>query len=104
VVKIWVHELIRVFSDRLVNDEDKTLLLNAIKESVKVRFGLNFDTVFSYLDTAGEEGAKDGDIDMFEIRVLMWTDCLNPVGTPIRKYEESIDFNRLTNCINSALK
>jgi len=83
----------------LVNEQDKKLLLSSIKETVKVRFGLNFDTVFSYLDTVGEEGKKDGDIDMNEIRVLMWTDCLNPVGASVRKYEESIDLNRLTNCV-----
>jgi hypothetical protein len=30
----------RVFSDRLVNDDDRNTLLNAVKETVKVRFGL----------------------------------------------------------------
>ena len=36
---------------------------------------------------------------MNEIRVLMWTDCLNPVGATNRKYEESVDFARLTSCV-----
>ena len=35
----------RVFSDRLVNNEDRSTLLNAVKDTVKVRFGLNFDTI-----------------------------------------------------------
>jgi hypothetical protein len=39
----------RVFSDRLVNDEDRLVLLNAVKETVKIRFGLNFDTIFAHL-------------------------------------------------------
>lgn len=41
----------RVFSDRLVNDDDRNTLLNSVKDTVKSRFGLNFDTVFAYLDT-----------------------------------------------------
>lgn len=85
----------RVFSDRLVNDEDRLTLLNAVKETVKTRFGLNFDTVFAYLDTFNEEGKKDGTIDTFEIRALMWTDVMNPPGAIEKHYEESTDFIKL---------
>ena len=45
-----------MFSDRLINEEDKSQLLETVKETVKNRFGLNFDTVFSYLDSRNEEG------------------------------------------------
>ena len=79
----------RVFSDRLVNDDDRNTLLNAVKETVKIRFGLNFDTVFAYLDTFNEEGKKDGTIDTFEIRALIWTDAMNPIGALSKRYEES---------------
>jgi dynein heavy chain, axonemal len=70
----------RVFSDRLVNQDDRQILLTAVKDTVKTRFGLNFDTVFAYLDTFGDDGKKDGTIDTFEIRALMWTDVMNPPG------------------------
>ena len=63
VVKIWVHEIMRVFSDRLVNDQDRDTILNSIKDTVKNRFGLNFDTIFAYLDVPNKDGKKDGIID-----------------------------------------
>jgi dynein heavy chain len=95
VVKIWVHEIMRVFSDRLINDEDRETLLSAVKETVKNRFVLNFDSIFGYLDTLNSEGKKDGTIDTFEIRALMWTDVMNPPGALVKRYEESIDFEKL---------
>jgi len=53
----------RVFSDRLVNDQDRDTILNSIKDTVKNRFGLNFDTIFAYLDVPNKDGKKDGIID-----------------------------------------
>jgi hypothetical protein len=82
----------RVFSDRLVNNEDRSTLLSAVKDTVKVRFGLNFDTIFAYLDTFNDDGKKDGTIDCFEIRALMWTDVMNPPGSLVKHYEESNDY------------
>ena len=43
------------------------------------------------MDSRDDEGVKDGTIDLFELRVLMWTDILNPIGILYRKYEECID-------------
>ncbi len=94
-VKIWTHEIMRVFSDRLINMEDREVILEFTKETVKNRFGLNFDTVFAFLDTFNEFGDKDGTIDTLEIRALTWTDCLAAAGAVSRPYEEVNDFNKL---------
>ena len=32
--RLWVHESIRVFSDRLINEEDKHLFLKSMKETI----------------------------------------------------------------------
>ena len=85
----------RVFSDRLINMEDREIILEFTKETVKNRFGLNFDTVFAFLDTFNEFGDKDGTIDTLEIRALTWTDCVAPAGAVSRPYEEVNDFNKL---------
>ena len=34
LVRLWVHESMRVFSDRLVNEEDKSLFIEALKDAV----------------------------------------------------------------------
>lgn len=96
-VKIWTHEIMRVFSDRLVNLQDRETILDYVKETVKNRFGLNFDVVFSYLDTFNDDGKKDGTIDTLEIRALTWTDVVCPLNAPTRSYEEITDFTKLQN-------
>ena len=50
IVRLWVHEIWRVFGDRLVNDDDRMFLLEFVREVVRNRFGLNFDNVFVHLD------------------------------------------------------
>ena len=37
--RLWVHEVSRVFSDRLVNDEDKTWFNDLIVELLYKKFG-----------------------------------------------------------------
>jgi len=34
LVRLWVHECMRVFSDRLINEDDKKLFVDVIKEAV----------------------------------------------------------------------
>lgn len=34
LVRLWVHESMRVFSDRLINEEDKSLFIEALKDAV----------------------------------------------------------------------
>lgn len=46
LIRLWVHECWRVFADRLVNEEDRLVMLRGLRETVRKIFGLNFDTVF----------------------------------------------------------
>ena len=39
-----------MFGDRLINDDDRFWLLEALKEAVKKSFAGNFDVIFSHLD------------------------------------------------------
>lgn len=47
--RLWVHEVMRVFYDRLIDDKDREWLFNEIRETVASNFQENFDTVFSDL-------------------------------------------------------
>jgi dynein heavy chain len=49
-VRIWAHEVLRVLGDRLINNEDRIWMLNALKDTVRGSFGGNFDTIFAHLD------------------------------------------------------
>ena len=46
IVRLWVHETLRVFSDRLVDEPDRQLMLDKIREIVRKVFNMNFDQIF----------------------------------------------------------
>jgi dynein heavy chain len=67
-----------VFSDRLVDDNDRLLILTILRENTKRIFSMNFDTIFNYLDND-----KDGKVETLdEIRGLMFGFLLCPAGAP----------------------
>lgn len=49
MTRLFVHEVLRVFYDRLVNNEDRYWLFNLIKAVIKDHFKESFDGVFSHL-------------------------------------------------------
>jgi len=63
MARLWAHEVWRVFADRLINDEDRLLMLRSIRETMRKSLGLNFDTIFEHLDKLDAEGKKDGKVD-----------------------------------------
>lgn len=44
--RIWVHEVLRVFYDRLIDPVDKTWLYNKLRDTVPIYFKEHFDKVF----------------------------------------------------------
>lgn len=49
MIRLFVHEVFRVFYDRLVEDDDRAWLFNLIKDIVKEHFKEAFDSVFAHL-------------------------------------------------------
>ena len=72
MVRQWVHETSRVFSDRLVNDEDRKWFLDSLKSTVSNDFKMKYSQVVS---------AEDGK--------LMYCDFLQSAEPTI--YEEITD-------------
>lgn len=61
-VRLWLHEVLRVFSDRLATEEDRLNFLQIARNSVGKTWQLNFDKVFEHLDKEAS-GKKDGKVD-----------------------------------------
>jgi dynein heavy chain len=105
VARLWTHEVWRVFADRLVNDDDRMLMLRSLREVMRKSMGLNFDTVFEHLDKMDAEGNKDGKVDQLdELRGLMFTDCMTPMGAPKRFYEEVLEQGKLQAAVDTSLE
>ncbi|ESN95105.1 hypothetical protein HELRODRAFT_102708 [Helobdella robusta] len=49
LIRLWCHEVLRVFSDRLVNSEDKVWLADLIEKTINKHFDVKFHDVFEHL-------------------------------------------------------
>ena len=50
MMRLWTHEVLRVYYDRLVEDTDRSWLINCIRDTMKNSFGKDFDELFKTLD------------------------------------------------------
>jgi len=45
VVQLWVHEVLRTFRDRMINNENENKVVEIVREQTKKYFNLNFDSL-----------------------------------------------------------
>jgi dynein heavy chain len=96
-VRLWVHEVYRVFYDRLTTHGDRDWFFNYTKDAVKDDFGKNMDKLFEHLSqTDGLEGVSEK--DMLQ---CMFGNYANPAK---RAYAEITDFEGLNTTIESLLE
>ncbi|XP_069795725.1 dynein axonemal heavy chain 12 isoform X2 [Narcine bancroftii] len=72
LVRLFVHEVFRVFYDRLVDDQDRVWLFNLMKNIVKDHFRESFDSLFEHLAHGGEHVTEE------DMRSLLFGDYMNP--------------------------
>ena len=56
--RLFVHEVYRVFYDRLVDDEDRKWLFVLSKQIVKEQFRESFDGLFTHLAQPGQSVSR----------------------------------------------
>ena len=56
-LRLWVHEVHRVFCDRLVNDEDALVFLEGVKQIIKTRFVTDFSKLMAGVADSEESAA-----------------------------------------------
>ncbi|KAG0617480.1 hypothetical protein M758_5G192300 [Ceratodon purpureus] len=76
IICLWVHEAMRVFQDRLINNDDRLWFKNNVTKQLEIRFGLSWDFMF----TKSER--------------LMFCDFLTPGADP-RAYEQVLSIPNL---------
>ena len=96
-VRLWAHETLRVFHDRLVNDDDRMWFFDYLRQMVDKHTGLKFDAVFASLDADNNKK-----VDILELRNLMYADFMVP-GAVEKKYLEVADQKALLAVIEEQL-
>jgi dynein heavy chain len=91
VMRLWAHEITRVFGDRLTTNEDMEWLINNVKEFTKMDLGTSFDMLCKHLDL--DRNGKVETLD--EYRGLLFGDIFAPFQNPDRPYEEILDKKKL---------
>jgi dynein heavy chain len=80
IVKLWAHEVLRVFSDRLNTDKDREVFKGILNDQLQL-----FD--YNYEEHCATEGAD-----------AVFVDFLNDLDEPI--YNEVTDFDKLRSHLN----
>lgn len=84
--RLWVHESLRVFYDRLVDDADRAWLIEFIRSVVVKHLEEDFDELFTHYDHN-----HDGKVNEDDLRSLIFCDF----GNDDRLYVEAHDLGEL---------
>ena len=100
IIKLWVHEVWRVYNDRLNDEEDRRTLLVNIKKITQKCFGISFDNLLLHLDKDGDNKIET----IVEMRGLIFSDIMYPGSEPKRYYEEITDYTKLQEAVEEQLE
>ncbi|KAJ3222973.1 Dynein heavy chain 7, axonemal [Clydaea vesicula] len=105
IIRIWAHEVYRIFYDRLVSDEDRTDLFLFLKQTIVDSFQMSPEQIFKFIAT-GEPDAEFGRKELLEenMRSLMYGDLMEK-SAPGKKseYIELRQFEQLTEVVKAHL-
>ncbi|GLC60993.1 hypothetical protein PLESTB_001703700 [Pleodorina starrii] len=130
-LRLWAHEILRVFYDRLVDDKDRSWFLSYLRSVMKDKLAADFDQLFVHLrggappspasqSAAGGEGegeaaqpppptqaqasSNGGELSIEEVRRCFFGDYMDDNEDPAaRLYDEISDMSSLTSRVEELL-
>lgn len=97
LMRLWIHEVYRVFYDRLVDDGDRNICFNLVSETLTENFKIEMTKLLGHLLT-GNEKLEDN-----HIRKLLFGDYMDPKAEP-KIYDEVSDLQELTDVMEWYLR
>lgn len=96
--RLWVHEIFRVYYDRLVDDQDRKWFYECTVRVTAECLQENFHSIFAYLDSKGA-----GKVSEDNLRSLLFCDFGDPKNEA-RRYLECDNLNSLRQVVEAHLE
>ncbi|CAF5089703.1 unnamed protein product, partial [Rotaria magnacalcarata] len=97
--RLWVHEIYRVFYDRLIDDEDRSTFYSMVKEVMNETLKQDMNRLLEHLIPENEPRQLRDE----HIRALMFGDYIKP-DAEIKPYDEITDLKQLQKVMESYLE
>ncbi|XP_056593901.1 dynein axonemal heavy chain 3 isoform X3 [Triplophysa dalaica] len=96
LIRLWIHEVYRVFYDRLVDNDDRENFFSLIKEKTSAYFKQSIDKLLGHLTLSGK-------VEDDSIRSLFFGDFAKP-DSASKPYDEITDLRALTEVMDVYLR
>ncbi|KAG7196964.1 hypothetical protein KM043_000229 [Ampulex compressa] len=100
--RLWVHEVIRVFGDRLVDKDDLDWLMDQLSITTKERMQVSMEDLFEDLLPVKGEDRLTAKITEKELRNLLYCDFADS-KVDVRLYQEVLDLDQLRDIVETYL-
>ncbi|XP_053321162.1 dynein axonemal heavy chain 3-like [Spea bombifrons] len=99
LMRLWIHEVYRVFCDRLVSSQDRKMFFHIVKNTVQSQFKEKMAHLFAHM-VIGREIQDD------DMRSLIFGDYItaNNSEKSEKIYNEITDMDKLKNCMQLCLQ
>jgi dynein heavy chain len=96
MIKLWTHEVSRVYYDRLVQDEDREVFFKFLKQSIVESFGVTAEQVFN--------SENESEFKEEQLRNVIFGDFTGkPSGDSETNYTEVVNFDIIANVCQKQL-
>ncbi|KAF4087720.1 hypothetical protein AMELA_G00073630 [Ameiurus melas] len=97
LIRLWIHEVYRVFYDRLIDNEDRKTFFSIVRERTATYFKQTLDKLLCHLSLSGK-------VTDDSIRSLFFGDYATPDSDTSRTYDEIRDLCSLTSVMEHHLQ